>query len=110
MDKSSPNPIPAADAQSGVPHEAVSDGLNLPPDDNSPSRVSQGAWSNHDPAQGQPDPSPEAPPKRASTAEPPQPPPPGSDSPAGSSGGGPAGFRTTSLDSSFTDENDAMAA
>ena len=108
MDKSSPNPIPAADAQSGVPREAVSDGLNLPPDDNSPSSPSQGASSNHDPAQDQPGPAPEAPSERASTPEAPQPPPPGSDSPAGSSGSDPAGFSTASFDPSFID--DAMGA
>ena len=117
MDKISSNPTPTADAQSGVPSEAVSDGLNSPPDDNSTSILSQGARSTHDPAQGQAGPSPEAPSERASTAEAPQPPPPGSDSPAGSSGSYHGGFKTLSLDPSFAsmdpsfaDENDAMGA
>ena len=94
-------PHPSPDAQSDVPNEAVSDGLNPPPNDNS-------VPSNHDPAQDQ-----AAEPLSAgeSKAESPQVPPPESDSPAGSAGSGRTGFYNTRLvRPSFADENDDMGA
>jgi hypothetical protein len=99
MDQNSSHP---AQTEFVVSSEAVTDGLNTTPDDKFLSMPSPGSGSIPNPAQGQPDPRPEALFGGPSTAEAPQPPP--------TEGKGQADFPKPPLNSWSTEENDAPNA